>query len=237
MNHRKNSIRLMVVLRMMMICIVIISSSNMHRPLAHQTTRLTVTVFQSHVFPSNPPLDGRPDQIESKDAPTPPAQSYPDTPAGIRWFSTGYAEAINKFRYIEILIVSIRTMITAAVSSMSRVSGVTRTHAPSARTNPMAAQRLVAMDMKSAMGGMKVVSSSSSQRKVALSTGRELSQKVFAVRNGTPLDRPLRVAVIGGGPSGACAAETLAKGGVETYLIERKMDNCKVGRKWNGRVW
>jgi geranylgeranyl reductase len=35
------------------------------------------------------------------------------------------------------------------------------------------------------------------------------------------------VAVIGGGPAGACAAETLAKGGVETYLIERKLDNCK----------
>ncbi|KAK9684548.1 hypothetical protein RND81_10G217400 [Saponaria officinalis] len=39
--------------------------------------------------------------------------------------------------------------------------------------------------------------------------------------------RNLRVAVIGGGPAGGCAAETLAKGGIETYLIERKMDNCK----------
>lgn len=57
---------------------------------------------------------------------------------------------------------------------------------------------------------------------------RSLSQKVFAVADGTVLDRPLRVAVIGGGPSGACAAETLAKGGVETFLLERKMDNCKV---------
>lgn len=37
----------------------------------------------------------------------------------------------------------------------------------------------------------------------------------------------LRVAVVGGGPAGACAAETLAKGGIETYLFERKMDNCK----------
>ena len=33
--------------------------------------------------------------------------------------------------------------------------------------------------------------------------------------------------VVGGGPSGACAAETLAKAGIETFLIERKMDNCK----------
>ena len=45
---------------------------------------------------------------------------------------------------------------------------------------------------------------------------------------GKPLaGRKLRVAVIGGGPAGACAAETLAKGGCETFLIERKMDNCK----------
>ena len=33
--------------------------------------------------------------------------------------------------------------------------------------------------------------------------------------------------MVGGGPSGACAAETLAKAGIETFLIERKMDNCK----------
>jgi geranylgeranyl reductase len=32
---------------------------------------------------------------------------------------------------------------------------------------------------------------------------------------------------VGGGPAGACAAETLANGGCETFLIERKMDNCK----------
>lgn len=60
-------------------------------------------------------------------------------------------------------------------------------------------------------------------------TGRALAQVVYAVKDGAVLDRPLRVAVIGGGPSGACAAETLAKGGIETYLIERKLDNCKAG--------
>jgi geranylgeranyl diphosphate/geranylgeranyl-bacteriochlorophyllide a reductase len=53
-------------------------------------------------------------------------------------------------------------------------------------------------------------------------------QVVAAIKNGATLDRPLRVAVVGGGPSGACAAETLAKGGIETYLFERKLDNCKV---------
>jgi len=42
-----------------------------------------------------------------------------------------------------------------------------------------------------------------------------------------PNGRRLRVAVVGGGPAGGAAAEALAKGGVETVLIERKMDNCK----------
>lgn len=51
---------------------------------------------------------------------------------------------------------------------------------------------------------------------------------VQAVRDGEKLDRKLRVAVIGGGPSGACAADDLAKGGVETFMFERKLDNCKV---------
>jgi len=37
-----------------------------------------------------------------------------------------------------------------------------------------------------------------------------------------------RVAVVGGGPSGACAAEVLAKNpNIECFMFERKMDNCK----------
>ena len=52
--------------------------------------------------------------------------------------------------------------------------------------------------------------------------------KVQAIKDGATLDRPLRVAVVGGGPSGACTADTLARAGIETYLLERKMDNCKV---------
>ncbi|KAL4197848.1 hypothetical protein AMTRI_Chr04g190330 [Amborella trichopoda] len=51
---------------------------------------------------------------------------------------------------------------------------------------------------------------------------------VFAKKSGRKLEgRNLRVAVIGGGPAGGSAAETLARGGVETVLIERKLDNCK----------
>merc|ERR1712060_429902 len=42
------------------------------------------------------------------------------------------------------------------------------------------------------------------------------------------LGRPIRVAVIGGGPSGACAAEIFAKApNIECSLFERKMDNAK----------
>ena len=37
----------------------------------------------------------------------------------------------------------------------------------------------------------------------------------------------LRVAVVGGGPAGSSAAEVLAKAGIETYLLERKLDNAK----------
>ena len=37
----------------------------------------------------------------------------------------------------------------------------------------------------------------------------------------------LRVAVVGSGPAGSCAAETLAKAGIETFLFERKLDNAK----------
>jgi hypothetical protein len=60
--------------------------------------------------------------------------------------------------------------------------------------------------------------------------GRALARVVCAVvKDGEVLNRKLRVAVIGGGPSGACAAETLAEGGVEAFLFERKLDNCKVG--------
>jgi geranylgeranyl reductase len=33
--------------------------------------------------------------------------------------------------------------------------------------------------------------------------------------------------MIGGGPAGGAAIETLAKGGVKTYLIECKLDNAK----------
>ena len=52
--------------------------------------------------------------------------------------------------------------------------------------------------------------------------------KVIAGKTSPKLQgRNLRVAIVGGGPAGGSAAEALAKGGIETFLIERKLDNCK----------
>lgn len=70
-----------------------------------------------------------------------------------------------------------------------------------------------------------------SQRLAASARGEAV--KVQAnIRDGQKMDRKLKIAVVGGGPAGACTAETLAEGGIETVFIERKMDNCKV---WAGR--
>jgi hypothetical protein len=42
------------------------------------------------------------------------------------------------------------------------------------------------------------------------------------------LDMKYKIAVVGGGPSGACAAEIFAQeSSIETFLFERKMDNAK----------
>ena len=49
-----------------------------------------------------------------------------------------------------------------------------------------------------------------------------------AVSSATSLDMKYKVAVVGGGPSGACAAEIFAQEkGIDTVLFERKMDNAK----------
>ena len=49
-----------------------------------------------------------------------------------------------------------------------------------------------------------------------------------ATSNGSSMDMRYKVAVIGGGPSGACAAEIFAQEkSIDTVLIERKMNNAK----------
>jgi len=49
-----------------------------------------------------------------------------------------------------------------------------------------------------------------------------------ASSSASALDMKYKVAVVGGGPSGACAAEIFAQEkGIDTVLFERKMDNAK----------
>lgn len=49
-----------------------------------------------------------------------------------------------------------------------------------------------------------------------------------ASTSSSQLDMKYKVAVIGGGPSGACAAEIFAQEkNIDTVLFERKMDNAK----------
>lgn len=76
-----------------------------------------------------------------------------------------------------------------------------------------------------AISGVKVAQASQSS---AARVQRGSALKVYAIKDGATLDRKLRVAVIGGGPGGACAADTLAQNGIEVTLFERKLDNCKV---------
>ena len=90
---------------------------------------------------------------------------------------------------------------------------------------PASSSSNVRVTFSSSIGGQKLKSVQQTGR-----AQRASALQVSAVKDGAVLNRKLRVAVIGGGPSGACTAETLASGGCETYLIERKLDNCKVRR-------
>ena len=109
---------------------------------------------------------------------------------------------------------------SAAAGSVSPTANVVAAPISSRRSSSAAVATAAVPSIASVSAVRKLAPSSSSRASVAARA---------VVRDGASLDgRKLRVAVIGGGPSGACAAETLAKGGVEAFLIERKMDNCKV---------
>jgi geranylgeranyl reductase len=57
---------------------------------------------------------------------------------------------------------------------------------------------------------------------------RLLSTHTSTSSSSTTLEMKYKVAVVGGGPSGACAAEIFAQEkNVDTVLFERKMDNAK----------
>jgi geranylgeranyl diphosphate/geranylgeranyl-bacteriochlorophyllide a reductase len=53
-------------------------------------------------------------------------------------------------------------------------------------------------------------------------------QVANAPKSSSALDMTYKVAVVGGGPAGACAAEIFAQEkGIDTVLFERKLDNAK----------
>ena len=57
-------------------------------------------------------------------------------------------------------------------------------------------------------------------------TGAKVGHR--AAQSSSSLDMKYKVAVVGGGPSGACAAEIFAQEkGIDTVMFERKMDNAK----------
>jgi geranylgeranyl reductase len=52
--------------------------------------------------------------------------------------------------------------------------------------------------------------------------------RISAPQSSSSLEMKYKVAVVGGGPSGACAAEVFAQEkGIDTFLFERKFDNAK----------
>uniref|UniRef100_A0A7S2WEE7 Geranylgeranyl diphosphate reductase, chloroplastic n=1 Tax=Rhizochromulina marina TaxID=1034831 RepID=A0A7S2WEE7_9STRA len=65
-------------------------------------------------------------------------------------------------------------------------------------------------------------------RSLGASRTSVVAPRRHAVSTRAVVEAKYKVAVIGGGPSGACAAEIFAQEpNIETVLIERKMDNCK----------
>jgi len=111
----------------------------------------------------------------------------------------------------------------AAVASVATFAPAKATRATTVAGRRVAAPapRMHKLSAATALKGQSLVAKNGSVAAAARSSVVEVQAA------GAPLGRKLKVAVIGGGPAGACAAETLAKGGVETYLIERKLDNCK----------
>ncbi len=58
--------------------------------------------------------------------------------------------------------------------------------------------------------------------------GGGVSHRAVVASTSSQLDMKYKVAVVGGGPSGACAAETFAQEkNIDTVFFERKMNNAK----------
>ena len=58
--------------------------------------------------------------------------------------------------------------------------------------------------------------------------GKQVTLTNVPAVSSTSLEMKYKVAVVGGGPAGACAAEIFAQEkGIDTVFFERKMDNAK----------
>merc|ERR1712129_692732 len=110
-----------------------------------------------------------------------------------------------------------RTAGIAAFAATFAVFGCHR-RATAAAASQAAALRTVPM------AGVTVPHSSKQQQQQKSLRGARM---IVCAGSELPEGRKLRVAVVGGGPGGASCADTLARAGIETYLIERKLDNCK----------
>lgn len=81
--------------------------------------------------------------------------------------------------------------------------------------------------MKLAIASLLVGSAASFTPSSFINGGGVVSHKT-AVASTTSLDMKYKVAVVGGGPSGACAAEIFAQEkNIDTVFFERKMNNAK----------
>lgn len=83
--------------------------------------------------------------------------------------------------------------------------------------------------MKFALATLATLTASASAFTPSAFVGKQLSANAaFKTSTTTALEMKYKVAVVGGGPSGACAAEIFAQEkGIDTVLFERKLDNAK----------
>ena len=80
--------------------------------------------------------------------------------------------------------------------------------------------------MKFALASLAAFSATASAFTPSAFSGKQLAHG--APKSSSALEMKYKVAIVGGGPSGACAAEIFAQEkGIDTVLFERKMDNAK----------
>jgi geranylgeranyl reductase len=82
--------------------------------------------------------------------------------------------------------------------------------------------------MKLAIASLLVGSAASFTPSSFINGGGVSHKAVVASTSSSQLDMKYKVAVVGGGPSGACAAEIFAQEkNIDTVFFERKMNNAK----------